>query len=80
MNRMNNFTGYAVQMRTVREDLYQRTITLHYLSDGSICARLIHRKQEFLIPLVCILKALVEATDKQIYETIIGNQLDQEEQ
>jgi len=22
MNRMSNFTGYAVQMRTVREDLY----------------------------------------------------------
>lgn len=64
MNRAANFTGYAVQMRSVREDLYQRTITLHYLSDGSICARLLHRKQEFLIPLICILRALVPATDQ----------------
>ena len=65
-------------MKSVREDFYTRTLTLHYLSDGGICGRLLHRKQEFLIPLICILRALVQVTDKQVLRGIQG-QMDNEE-
>lgn len=71
MNRGTNFTGFAVQMKCVREDLYSRTLTLHYISDGNIISRLIHRKQEFLIPIIVILKALMETSDLQIYNKLV---------
>lgn len=39
MNRGPNFTGYAVQMKCVRTDLYSRTLTLHYINDGNVILR-----------------------------------------
>ena len=46
-------------MRCVRQtDLLAQTITLHYLTDGSIALRLLIFKAEYLIPLAVVLKAL----------------------
>jgi DNA-directed RNA polymerase I subunit RPA2 len=36
----------AVQIKSVREDEYSRTITLHYLNDGDIYLRLLMSKKE----------------------------------
>lgn len=77
VNRGADFTAYAVQMRCVRDDLAAQTITLHYLSDGSISLRLLYQKQEFLIPVILILKALKNCTDKQIYERVVKGHFNQ---
>jgi DNA-directed RNA polymerase I subunit RPA2 len=45
-NKGFNFSPVAIQMRCVREDLYSRTITLHYLNDGNVYLRILLRKKE----------------------------------
>lgn len=70
-NRGPGYTQYAVQMRCVREDFYAKTFTLHYLSDGNIHLRILYKKQEFLIPLIVILKAIGNYTDREIYIQIM---------
>lgn len=42
VDRGNLFTPYAVQMRCVRDDMFAQTLTLHYLSDGNCCIRLMY--------------------------------------
>ena len=76
-NRGSNFTSYACQMRCVRDDLFAQPITLHYLSDGSVVLRLLYQKQEFLIPIIMILKALKQCTDRQIYDRLIKGNFNQ---
>ena len=63
-NRGPGYTPYAVQMRCVREDFYAKTFTLHYISDGNVYLRILYKKQEFLIPLIIILKAIGNYTDR----------------
>mmetsp|Transcript_5671 Transcript_5671/g.17745 ORF Transcript_5671/g.17745 Transcript_5671/m.17745 type:complete len:1002 (-) Transcript_5671:1003-4008(-) len=59
------YTQYAVMMRCARSDQSSCTITIHYLSNGNLRLRVSVRKQELLIPLVIILKALQhELTDR----------------
>lgn len=70
INRGPNYTPFAVQMKCVREDLFSKSITLHYVADGSVFLRILHRKQEFLIPVIVILKALAEISDLQIYNKV----------
>jgi len=79
VGRDKNFTSYACQFRAVRDDLTAQTITLHYLSDGSITLRFLYQKQEFLIPIIMILKGLKDCTDKQIYERIVKGNFNQKQ-
>lgn len=44
-NRGVGYTQYAVQMRCVREDLFAKTITLHYIADGNVYLRILYKKQ-----------------------------------
>ena len=61
-------------MKCVREDFVSQTITLHYINDGNVMIRLLIKKQEFLIPMIIILKALIECPDILIYNRIVrGN-------
>lgn len=73
INRGKNFTSYACSMRCVRDDFFAQTITLHYVSDGSISLRLMYLKQEFLIPIIAILRALIDCSDTLIYHAIVKN-------
>jgi len=59
-------------MRCVREDMFARTFTLHYIADGNIHLRLLYKKQEFLIPLIVILKALGSFSEREIYTRLIN--------
>ena len=70
-NRGPGYTQYAVQMRCVREDFYIKTFTLHYISDGNIYLRILYKKQEFLIPLILILKSIGNYTDREIYTRLM---------
>jgi len=68
------YSPFATQIRCVRPDQTSQTVTLHYLSDGNCNIRLIIGKAEFFIPVVVVLKSLIDTTDREIYERImVGN-------
>jgi DNA-directed RNA polymerase I subunit RPA2 len=71
VNRGPSYTPSAVQIRCVRPDQTSITNSLHYLSNGSAMFRFSWRKQEYVIPIMLILKALVGASDKEIFEGIM---------
>ena len=70
-NRGPSYTPQAVQIRCVRPDQTSVTNTLHYLSNGNAMLRFSWRKQEYVIPIMLILKALVSASDKEIFEGVL---------
>lgn len=72
MNRGATYTKFGIQIRSVRPDQSSQTNVLHYLEDGNVTFRFSWRKNEFLIPVVMILKALVETNDREIFEGIVG--------
>ena len=71
-NRGAQFTPYGVMMRAVNESSQTgRTLTMHYLQDGQCVLRFGHLKREFFLPVVVTLRALVEITDRELYETVV---------
>ncbi|PHH69222.1 hypothetical protein CDD80_6935 [Ophiocordyceps camponoti-rufipedis] len=72
MNRGPDFTEFGVMIRSVRPDETPMTNTLHYLHGGNVIFRFLWRKNEYLVPLVMILKALIETNDREIYEGVVG--------
>jgi DNA-directed RNA polymerase I subunit RPA2 len=72
-NRGLFYTQFGVQIRCVRPDQSSQTNTLHYLSNGGATLRFSWRKAEYMVPVVMILKALVNATDKDIFLGILQN-------
>ena len=75
-NRGPSYTPSAVQIRCVRPDQTSVTNTLHYLSNGSAMLRFSWRKQEYVIPIMLILKALTGASDKEIFEGVMMQDYD----
>jgi DNA-directed RNA polymerase I subunit RPA2 len=71
-NRGPGYSQYGIILRSVRPDETSQTNVLHYLNDGSITFRFSWRKNEYLIPVTMILKALVDTNDREIFESIIG--------
>ncbi|XP_068747280.1 DNA-directed RNA polymerase I subunit RPA2-like [Montipora capricornis] len=70
------FTEYGMLMRCVRKDQTALSMVLHYLSDGSVMTSINFRKELFFIPLIFILKALVNITDQQIYSDLVAGEED----
>jgi DNA-directed RNA polymerase I subunit RPA2 len=66
------YSDRAVSMRCARPDQTTCTVHLHHLSTGGATLRFSLRKQEYLVPVVILLKALKEATDQQIYERLLA--------
>lgn len=66
------YTKFGIQIRCVRPDETSQTNVLHYLNDGNITFRFSYRKNEYLIPVMMIMKALVETNDKEIFEGLVG--------
>lgn len=73
VKRGHTYTKYGVQIRSVRPDQTSQTNVLHYLSDGNVTFRFSWRKNEYLVPVMMILKALVETNDREIFEGIVGS-------
>lgn len=71
-NRGPSYTSKGIILRSVRPDETSQTNTLHYLSDGNITFRFSWRKAEYLVPVMMILKALVETNDREIFEGLVG--------
>jgi DNA-directed RNA polymerase I subunit RPA2 len=75
-NRGALYTEYGIQIRSVRKDQSSSTLTLHYLTDGSCMIQFSKNKEMFFVPLIFILKALVETTDHHIYKELMRNNED----
>lgn len=72
-NRGASYTQFGVAIRSVRPDQTSQTNTLHYLNNGGATLRFSWRKAEYMVPAVMIMKALVGATDKEIFKGILQN-------
>lgn len=72
LNRGATYTKFGMQIRSVRPDQTSQTNVLHYLTDGNVTFRFSWRKNEYLVPVMMILKALVETNDRAIFEGLIG--------
>lgn len=72
VNRGPNYTKYGIQIRSVRPDQTSQTNVLHYLADGNVMFRFSWRKNEYLVPAMMILQALVETNDREVFEGIVG--------
>ncbi|TVY52820.1 DNA-directed RNA polymerase I subunit RPA2 [Lachnellula cervina] len=66
------YTKYASIIRSVRPDQTSQTNVLHYLNDGNVTFRFSWRKNEYLVPVMMIMKALVETNDRDIFEGLVG--------
>ncbi|KAE8324101.1 hypothetical protein BDV39DRAFT_124517 [Aspergillus sergii] len=73
VKRGHTYTKFGVQIRSVRPDQTSQTNVLHYLSDGNVTFRFSWRKNEYLVPVMMILKALVETNDREIFEGLVGS-------
>ena len=72
MTRGSMYTKFGIQIRCVRPDQTSQTNVLHYCSDGNITFRFSWKKNEYLVPVVMILKALIETNDRDIFEKLVG--------
>lgn len=72
VNRGNTYTKFGIQIRSVRPDQTSQTNVLHYLSDGNVTFRFSWRKNEYLVPVMMIFKALAESNDREIFEGLVG--------
>jgi DNA-directed RNA polymerase I subunit RPA2 len=71
-NRGLNYSDKGVAMRCCRSDQTSVTVTLHYLTNGGATLRFVLRKQEFLLPVVLIAKALHNISDQELFNRIVG--------
>lgn len=71
-NRGQAYTPYGIILRSVRPDETSQTNVLHYLNDGNVTFRFSWRKSEYLVPVMMIMKALVETNDREIFEGLVG--------
>jgi DNA-directed RNA polymerase I subunit RPA2 len=68
------YSDRAVSMKCCRPDQSAVTVTLHYLLDGGASLRFSAKKQEFFIPVVVVLRALLPISDKEIFDrTLAGD-------
>lgn len=72
-NRGASYSQYGIQIRCVRPDQTSQTNVLHYLNDGQVTFRFSWRKNEYLVPVIMILKALCDTSDREIFDGIIGS-------
>ncbi|EZF72770.1 hypothetical protein H105_05053 [Trichophyton soudanense CBS 452.61] len=72
--RGSAYTKFGVQLRSVRPDQTSQTNVLHYLNDGNVTFRFSWRKNEYLVPVMMILKALIETNDREIFERLVGRE------
>ncbi|KAI5063258.1 hypothetical protein GOP47_0021805, partial [Adiantum capillus-veneris] len=72
-NRGPGYTDMGVLIRCVRSDQSSVTVRLYYMQYGSATLAFSYRRQEFLIPVGIILKALVQTQDKEIFELLTSS-------
>lgn len=71
-NRGPGYTQFGILIRSMRPDQTSQTNGLHYLNDGNVNLRFSWRKAEYLVPVMMVLKALVETNDREVFEGLVG--------
>eukprot|EP01033_Poteriospumella_lacustris_P006155 gene6155-4419_t len=71
-NRGTSYSDKGIIMRCTRGDNSSKTITLHYLNNGGATLRFNVRKQEYLVPVVMIAKALMNISDQELFSRIVS--------
>lgn len=69
-NRGHTYSPYGVQMRCVRPDQTSQTVTIHYCTDGAVTLRFSYRKNEYMVPILLVLRSLCDASDLEIFERL----------
>lgn len=77
MARGSLYTDKGVSIRCTNQASTSRTNTLHYLTTGTAVCKFLARKQEFLIPVILVIRGLSGSgaygiTDQEIYERIVA--------
>lgn len=68
--RGEGYSDKAVVMRCVQEDQSSVTVKLYYLLNGSARLGFWIRGREYLLPVGIVLKALIDASDREIYVSL----------
>lgn len=71
-NRGAMFSEFGVSLRSVRADQSSQNMVLHYLTNGTVQVMVTNRKELYFIPVVLLLKALVDKTDIEIYKALVA--------
>ncbi|CAG8705915.1 8120_t:CDS:2, partial [Ambispora leptoticha] len=72
--RGKDYTKYATSIRCARSDQTTQTVNVHYLKDGNCMFSFRWRKQEYMVPVMLILKALADVSDKAIFDRLVQNE------
>ncbi|KAI8099126.1 uncharacterized protein BX664DRAFT_289066 [Halteromyces radiatus] len=64
------YSVYGCAIRCARPDQTTHTNTVHYLNDGNVMLRFAWRKQEYMVPVILIMKCLIDASDKEIFDAL----------
>ncbi|KAI8846540.1 DNA-directed RNA polymerase I subunit RPA2 [Chytridium lagenaria] len=70
IKRGPTYSQYGIQIRCVRPDQSSQSMTLHYLNDGALNLRFSYRKNEYMVPVLLILRALRDSSDKELFQRI----------
>ncbi|KAJ3010105.1 hypothetical protein HKX48_007581 [Thoreauomyces humboldtii] len=73
-NRGPTYSPFGVAMRCVRQDQTSQTVTMHYCTDGAVTLRFSYRKNEYMVPVLLVLRALCEASDRELFERLTMGQ------
>ncbi|CAK9298831.1 unnamed protein product [Gordionus sp. m RMFG-2023] len=68
------YTEYGLVYNSVRNEHTYSNMIMHYLNNGSIVVSLFFQNQKFTLPLIPILKALSNKTDKRLYTELVKGQ------
>ena len=66
------FSDLAAVVRCVRPDESAATVRLHYLTGGGANFAITVGRAEFFVPAGLVLRALGDATDRELYDAIVG--------
>ncbi|KAJ3155037.1 hypothetical protein HDU89_007227 [Geranomyces variabilis] len=73
-NRGPTYSQFGVAIRCVRPDQTSQTVTMHYCTDGALTLRFSYRKSEYMVPVLLVLRALCEASDRELFERLTMGQ------
>ncbi|CAL1530216.1 unnamed protein product [Lymnaea stagnalis] len=65
------YTEFGVTVRCVREDQMANSLTLHYLQNGTAKLSFGVQKEVFFVPIILILKGLLEVSEKYIFDELV---------
>jgi len=69
-NRGQYYTEFGVTIRSMTEDQTTASMVVHYLSNGTVNVCIFNKKEMFFLPLILLLKALVNFSDREIYQEL----------